>query len=176
MDWSLITSLTLKTLAWLVVATLVIGGFVGTILPFLPGTVMIFLGALAHKLMLGPDHSIEMLGFIVLGLLVAAAYFVEVFSSAAGAKWFGASKWGAIGAIVGGIAGIFFMPLGLILGPLLGAFSAEMLIAKKKIKPATKSGVGTAIGTAAGMAIKLVIAGAMVIWIIIDIFFFTAPF
>ncbi len=175
-DWGAIGGGTLAVLSWILVIILVLGGFVGTALPILPGTVLIFLGALAHYFLIGPPDTLEILGLSILLILVIVSYIIDFAGGAVGAKWFGASKWGAIGALVGGVAGFFFMPLGLLVGPLAGAVIGELAFAKKAIKPATKSGVGTVVGTAGGVAGKLAVAALMILWMAIDIFWFRAPF
>jgi hypothetical protein len=93
---------------------------------------------------------------------------LEFLSGAAGTKWFGGSKWGAWGALIGGLAGMFFFPIGLILGPLIGALAFELIFAKKETAPAVVSGVGSVLGTVAGMLIKLAIGIVMLAWIILD--------
>ena len=116
------------------------------------------------------------MGTRILLLLVIVSYIIDFAGGALGAKWFGASKWGAIGALAGGVAGFFFMPLGLLVGPLAGAVIGELAFARKALKPATKSGVGTVVGTAGGVAGKLAVAALMILWMVIDIFWFRAPF
>ncbi|MEM8953739.1 MAG: DUF456 domain-containing protein [Verrucomicrobiota bacterium] len=175
-NWSQIGSATLDSLIWVFIGILMIAGLVGTALPVLPGTIIIFLAAVLNFAFIGPPHSIEWTGLIVLLFLVILSYIVDFAGGAVGAKWFGATKWGAIGAIVGGIVGMFFMPFGLIIGPLAGAIIAEIIFAKRSWKPATKSGVGSVVGTAGGIAGKLTIALIMIAWFFFDVFFFKAPF
>ena len=69
-----------------------------------------------------------------------------------------------------GLVGIFFMPFGLILGPLLGAYAFEAWFAKQEQKPAIVSGVGSAVGTLAGIAVKSAVGAVMVIWFFIEYF------
>jgi uncharacterized protein YqgC (DUF456 family) len=157
------------TLAWLVTASLLIAGLVGCVVPVLPGHLIIFLGAVAHRLMLGREGSgLEWWSFVILGVLMALAQALEFMAGAAGSKWFGGTKWGAGGALLGGIVGMFFMPVGLFAGPLLGAFLFEKAFAKQELKPAIHSGVGSAVGTLAGMGINLVIGLVMIAYFIAD--------
>lgn len=93
---------------------------------------------------------------------------VRIFSGAAGTKWFGGSKWGAWGALIGGIVGMFFFPFGLILGPLIGALLFEKFFAKKENTPALVSGVGSVLGTVAGMIVKFAVGLVMAGWILVD--------
>ncbi|MEM7144077.1 MAG: DUF456 domain-containing protein [Verrucomicrobiota bacterium] len=175
-NWSQIGGAALDSLIWVFIGTLMIAGLVGTALPVLPGTIIILLAAVLHYAFIGPPHSIEWTGFIILLLLVVLSYIVDFAGGAVGAKWFGATKWGAVGAIVGAVAGMFFMPFGLIIGPLVGAIIAEIIFAKRNWKPATKSGVGSVVGTAGGIAGKVTIALVMIAWFLFDAFFFKAPF
>jgi uncharacterized protein YqgC (DUF456 family) len=157
--------------AWLVTLGLLIVGIVGCFLPVLPGHLILFMAAVAHRLMLGKDGSgLEWWSFLILGVLMAASQTLELLSGAAGAKWFGGSRWGALGALAGGLIGMFFMPIGLLLGPLAGAVAGELAFARSHPRPALVSGVGSVVGTLAGMAIKLVIGALMILWFFLDVF------
>lgn len=156
-----------QLMAW----TLIIGGVMGTMLPMLPGTLLILLGAGVHFIGIKGEHTLSVIGLVVLGVLFLLSVLVDYAASAMGAKWFGASKWGMTGAVVGGIVGLFFGIAGLFLGPLIGAFSFELMFAEKTIRPATKSMWGTVLGTAAGIFFKIVIAMAMLGWIVGDVWF-----
>jgi uncharacterized protein YqgC (DUF456 family) len=136
----------------------------------LPGHLLLFIAAVAHRLMLGADSGLQWWSFVILALLMAASQALEMLSGAAGAKWFGGSRWGALGALAGGIAGMFFMPFGLLLGPLLGAVVGELAIAKQQPRPAVVSGVGSVVGTLAGMGIKIGLGAVMIAWFFIDVF------
>ena len=159
----------LTGMAWFITGSLLILGLLGTLVPFLPGHLIIFFAAVAHRLMLGADSGVEWWTFVVLGVLLTISQVLEFLSGAAGTRWFGGSKWGAAGALFGGIVGLFFMPLGLVLGPLIGSVVFELMFAKKKVKPATVSGVGSVLGTVAGLAVKVVVGLLMIGWFVIDV-------
>jgi uncharacterized protein len=154
---------------WIVTVLLMVIGLVGCVLPVLPGHVVILAGAVVYRLMVGADAGIGWWGFGVLVVLMAVSQAFEIMSGSLGAKWFGGSRWGAVGALVGGIAGLFFMPFGLILGPLAGAFGFEMLFAKKKTKESAVSGMGSVVGTVAGMGFKIAVGMLMVICFFVDV-------
>lgn len=78
---------------------------------------------------------------------------------------------GAIGALAGAVAGLFFLPLGLILGPLIGAYAFELLFAKQGLQKAAVSGFGSAVGAATSLVVKVVVAVAMVGWFLVDVLF-----
>lgn len=154
--------------AWLVTSCLIIVGLAGCLIPILPGHVILLLAAVIHRLMLGESSGIRWWSFVVLSLLLIASQAFEFFSGAAGTKWFGGSKWGAWGALIGGIVGMFFFPFGLILGPLIGALLFEKFFAKKENTPALVSGVGSVLGTVAGMIVKFAVGLVMAGWILVD--------
>ena len=155
---------------WIVTAGLFITGLVGCIVPVLPGHLLILVGAVAYRLMKGADAGIAWWGFAILALLMAVSQAFEIMSGSLGAKWFGGSKWGAVGALVGGIVGLFFFPIGLLVGPLAGAFGFEMLFAKKKTRESAVSGVGSVVGTLAGMGFKIAVGVLMIAWFFLDVF------
>lgn len=156
--------------AWLVTSCLLVCGMIGCILPVLPGHLIILMAAVAHRLMLGEQSGLRWWSFVILGALLTLSQILEMVSGAAGAKWFGGTRWGALGALCGGIVGMFFMPFGLLVGPLLGAFVLEIALARKETKPAAISGLGSVVGTLAGVGIKMALGAAMILWFFIDVF------
>jgi uncharacterized protein len=156
--------------AWFVTVCLLLAGLVGCVLPVLPGHLILLIAVIAHRLMLGVEAGIQWWSFLVLGALMGISQFFEILSGAAGAKWFGGTRWGALGALAGSLAGLFFLPFGLLLGPLIGAFAAEIAFARKTTRPAALSGVGSVVGTLAGMGFKIVVGLLMVGWFFADVF------
>lgn len=154
---------------WLLTVVLFAVGLIGTVLPVFPGTIIILAGALLHRIMLGPEKSVGWRAISVLVLLTLATYALDFLSGYFGAKYFGATKWGMFGAIVGALIGIFFGIVGLFIAPVIGAILGEF-IAGKRIIDAGRAGWGSLLGSLGGMIGKLVIALAM-----IAIFFLAAP-
>ncbi len=150
----------MDALWWTLTLGLMFVGLVGTVIPLVPGTVLILLGAVVNHFAL---HSIGWGTLVVLTLLTILAQALDIVSGAAGAKWFGATRWGAVGGILGAIVGLFFGIPGLFLGPLLGAVLGELL-GGKGVLPAGKSGWGTFLGTTAGIIGKLLIGLIMIGW------------
>jgi hypothetical protein len=153
----------------MVTGSLLFVGLVGCVLPALPGHLFILLAAIGYRLMVGPHAGIAWWGFGILVLLMAISQIFEIVSGSLGTQWFGGTKWGALGALVGGIVGIFFLPFGLLIGPLIGAFGFERLFAKREIRESAVSGVGSMVGTLVGIVVKVVIGVAMVVWFFLDI-------
>jgi hypothetical protein len=114
----------------------------------------------------------------VIGILSEA---IEMVASAAGAKRFGGSKRGALGAIVGtmlgALFGTFFIPipiLGTVLGGILGAGAGALMVERSIVqmswKDSMKSGSGAAIGRTISIFIKIGLA------IVAGLFFVIAAF
>lgn len=156
--------------AWFITICLLLAGAVGCVLPVLPGHLIILIAAVAYRLMLGPDCGLKWWSFAILVVLMAISQTFEMLSGAAGSKWFGGTRWGAVGALVGSVVGMFFLPFGLLLGPLIGAFVCEIAFAKKQGHHAAISGVGSVVGVLAGMGFKIAIGAAMIAWFFLDVF------
>jgi len=154
---------------WLITIVLFAVGLIGTIAPVLPGTTIILAAAVIHRIMLGPEKSIGWRTIIVLGLLALVTYAIDVLAGYFGAKYFGATKWGTIGAIAGALIGVFFGIVGLFVGPVVGAIAGEFVAGKRMIE-AGRAGWGSLLGNLGGMLAKLIIALAMIM-----IFLVTVP-
>src|ERR1051326_4177446 len=96
----------LEIATWCLSIALMLVGLAGVIVPLLPGTTLILLGAIVHKLLLPTQISWIAVGFIgVFWLLSVIADFGGVML---GTKWFGGSRWGMAGASGGPVVGGFF--------------------------------------------------------------------
>jgi len=137
-------------------------GLAGIILPVLPGIPVIWLGTLFYAFFTG----FENIGFGVLVIFTVLTVFsliIDYTANSIGAKKYGAGKWGVIGAFAGLIVGLILAgPVGLIIGPFLGAFAGELLSGKDN-RQAFKAGIGSFVGFLGGILIKLVIALVMII-------------
>jgi uncharacterized protein YqgC (DUF456 family) len=157
---------------WVVTFSLIIFGLIGSLLPVIPGQLLIIVAAGAHWWAKGEDASVQWWTFLVLGLLYGTSQLMEYVSGGLGSKYFGGTGWGVAGAIVGGLAGLFFPPWGFLAGPLAGAFCFEYFFAQKELEEASRSGVGSAVGAAVGIVIKLGIALLMAGYLVADLFWF----
>lgn len=145
---------------WGLTIFLMIAGLVGTVLPLVPGTVLILCGAALGHFTL---HAVGWPTLVGLTVLTILAQLLDFASGAMGAKYFGASRWGAIGGVLGAVVGIFFGLPGIFIGPIAGVLIGELL-GGKGILPAGKSTWGTLLGTTAGIIGKLAIGIAMIVW------------
>ena len=97
--WEEIIGLSLALIVMLV-------ALVGNVVPGIPGTPLALIAAVAHRLYFG-QSSVNNTVLFVLILLAAIALVFDFLGSALGAKKFGATWRGVVGAVVGGIAGWF---------------------------------------------------------------------
>ncbi|MVN85402.1 DUF456 family protein [Deinococcus sp. HMF7620] len=146
------------SLAFVVFLVAWVIGMIGTFVPVIPATAIIFLGSVAATLVDGfqlwPDLPF-LLTFLAITILIG---LVDNVASAWGARKYGGSKQAMWGALIGGLVGILpIIPFGLILGPLLGALIAELVVVKKLPADALRSAWGTLVGLLAGLAAKLVL-------------------
>lgn len=153
----------------IVIALVVMGiGVIGTLIPALPGLPLIWLAMLGFGIYEGFREMTPV--FLVVSLLVVAATQVaEHYARAWGATKFGAGKAGAWGAIIGSIAGLFFMPLGLVLGPFLGALLFE-LFAGRSGGEALRAGFGGLVGVLGSVAVNFVVALALTVAFMLKVF------
>jgi len=143
-------------------------GLLGTVVPVVPGTVIILAAAVIHRVMIGADKSVAWWIIGVLVLLTAISYAFDFLGGYFGAKYFGATKWGTFGAIIGGIVGLFFGIIGLFVGPVIGALAGEF-IAGKKLVQAGRAGWGSLLGNIGGMVGKLTIALIMIVIFVMSV-------
>ena len=137
-------------------------GILGCALPY-PGHAVLLGGCVAYACAQGAPYPAWWL-WGTLGLLALLGSFTDTLLSMVGAKRYGcgaAAIWcSALGMIVGGI---FFFPIGLLIGPLLGAFLCELTFARKSLKASIKSGTGALLGAIWGTLAKFVVALLMLL-------------
>lgn len=144
---------------YVLAALLVVTGVAGVILPALPGVPLVFAGLLVAAWTDGFER-VGWIPLLVLGVLTAISVVIDVLSTVIGAQKVGASRLALIGSAIGTVAGLFFMPIGLFVGPFAGALVGEY-INGRKLGQATKVGLGTWLGIVLGVALKLGLAVAM---------------
>ena len=157
----------MDNLWWLAALVAMAIGFVGTILPVVPGTTIILAAAVVHRFAVGAEKGMNWWMIGVLVLLTAITYAIDFAATFVGAKYFGATRWGVMGAVVGGIIGVFTGFVTLLVAPIVGAVVGE-LIGGKQMIDAGKAGWGTLLGNIAGMVAKLAIAVVMIVLFLLN--------
>ncbi|NOY36614.1 MAG: DUF456 domain-containing protein [Chlorobi bacterium] len=137
----------------------IIIGLLGCVLPVLPGPPVSFIGLLLLNFSRWGHFSLSFM-LIMAGLAVVVTildYIVPVW----GTKKWGGSRAGVWGATIGLIAGLFFFPpVGIILGPLVGAVLAESLKGEA-FQKSFHAGLGALFGFFIGIGLKLIASGIM---------------
>jgi hypothetical protein len=145
---------------WSIGIALVVIGLVGTVLPALPGAMLIVAGLVVAAWADG-FTKVGVATLVIIGVIGAASYLVDFAAAALGAKRFGASPRAMVGAGLGTLLGLFMGLPGIIIGPFLGAVIGELTVHRDMAKVG-KAGFAAWIGFLVGMAVKVGIAFLMI--------------
>ena len=145
---------------WVIGIALVIIGLVGTVLPALPGAMLIVAGLVVAAWADG-FTKVGVWTLVIIGVIGAASYLVDFAAAALGAKKFGASPRAMVGAGLGTLLGLFLGLPGIIIGPFLGAVIGELTVHRDMARVG-KAGLAAWIGFLVGMAVKVGIAFVMI--------------
>jgi len=132
-------------------------GFIGCIVPVLPGPVLAYCALWVPSLFgRGLPATALWAGAGIMTVATAVDYLLP----AVCAKKFKCSKSGVVGCMLGTIVGLFFMPFGLILGPFVGTVAGE-LTAGRNLAESARGGVGAFLGFVAGVLAKQTAVGVL---------------
>jgi len=159
----------MDTIFWLALL-LMIGGVIGSILPAIPGPILSFAGLVVYYIF--QEEQVLTLGpviFFGVGMLflIVADYLLPFL----GVKFLGASKSGQWGAVIGAILGIvFFPPLGIFLGALVGGIVGELYHGKEP-QEAVKAGVGVVTGSVVAIFLQVIFSLSILAYFLFKIIF-----
>lgn len=141
---------------------LMIIGYIGVIVPGLPGGALIFIGTCIYAYV--TDFTIINGWYLgIFGFLTLIAMVADYVSGLISAKKFGATKYGLYGSLIGGIIGMIAASIpGLILGQILGVVVGEIYFGKQ-LQASLKAGIGVFIGFLLGSVVQLVSATLIVL-------------
>ena len=140
-------------------------GIVGAVLPILPGLPLSFAGLLVLQWSGYGNFSIPFLWIwaIIAIVITIADYFLP----SKLVKKFGGSRAASIGSVLGLLAGIFvFPPLGIIVGPFIGAFLGELIFNKANGDRAFKVAFAAFLAFIVGTGAKLIASSLMLFFAI----------
>lgn len=148
------------TLGWTLAVLLIIVGLAGTVLPALPGTLLVLAGMVLGAWIDG-FARVGPWTLALLTLLAAAAWATDHLAGLLGAQRAGASRQALVGAAIGTLAGLLMGVVGVLFMPLVGAAIGEYL-ARRDERRALQVGLATWLAMLAGMVVKLALSFVMV--------------
>jgi uncharacterized protein YqgC (DUF456 family) len=167
-------------LAWTGAILLILVGIAGTVLPALPGTVLVLAG-IVWGAWLDAFTRVPVWAVLVCSVLAVLAWATDYVAAMMGAKRVRASGWAIAGAAAGTVAGIFTGFIGLLFMPLVGAMAGEWWALRGRAgtlslagdhaadgKRALAVGFATWLGIMIGTAVKLAL-----VFLMVGIFAFT---
>jgi len=139
-------------------------GIAGCVLPILPGPLISFAALLLIRFTTDIAISTEVLIFFGAATLLVTLIdnLLPIFMPFK----FGSSGWGIFGAGCGFLLGLFFPPLGFIIGAFIGAIVMELL-KKGMLGEALVAGIGSFIGFMVGTIAKVALSMAITGWLIV---------
>lgn len=145
---------------WAISVVLVLLGLAGTVLPLLPGTLLVWAGLLLGA-WIDDFTRVSVPTVVFITLLAALAWALDFVAGLLGAKRVGASRLALLGAAVGTVAGIFMGLVGVLFMPLVGAAVGEYWTQRDQQR-AAKVALATWFGLLLGIVAKVVMSFVMV--------------
>lgn len=144
-------------------------GILGAVLPVIPGPALSYFGMLCAY---WTDTSLLTSGKMWLWAAITVVVTVlDYILPGYFSKLFGGTRAGIIGATVGVFAGaLFFGPLGIILGPFVGAVAGELINERQNLDKAVQVGFGSLLSFIVGSGIKIIASGFMMYYIWKDMY------
>lgn len=151
-------------------------GLIGCVAPVVPGVPLSYLGLLLLHWTERVQFSWQFL--VVWGVIVVVIQILDYVIPAWGTKRFGGTKYGVWGSTIGLFAGFFMGPLGIIIGPFIGAVVGELIYFNRypqdiveqtkntRFNRALRAGFGSFIGLLAGTLVKVICCGVMIAYFV----------
>ena len=143
-------------------------GCVGCVAPVLPGVALAYAGYLCLYFCTYSEISVAWL--VVFGVLTLIVSVLDYLLPSYMTKKFGGSKAGERGAMAGVLGGFLFGPIGIIVGPFVGAVLGELIFDNSDKQRALRSGFGSFLSFFVGTGIKLALSLWLTVEICIDVF------
>lgn len=143
-------------------------GALGSFIPIIPGPLIASLGLLGFKLILPMSIS---WGLVIAGIVIAVfAQIIDFVATWLGAKKFGATWRGTLGAFIGVFVGMFMPPpiIWIFIAPLVCALLFELL-GGADVRKATNAGIGAMLGTILASVIKFLMVVFLAVWFSFEI-------
>ncbi len=156
--------MTLAILMTILGSVALVIGFIGCVIPALPGPILGYIGLILISIP-GAWSLLPLWLLILLGVLAVAATVLDNILPALSSKKAGAGKAGIWGSILGMIVGSFFTPIGTIVGAFVGALLGEMIFNRENKNP-LKAALGVFRGTMLAILVKLTVTGIVAFYFV----------
>ena len=137
-----------------IVVLLLILGIIGSFVPAVPGPPLAYVSLLLYHFYLVRIEDISflwMMAFVVI-LVTILDFWVQIY----GVKKFGGTKKAVNGSMIGLVIGLIFLPgIGILIGPLLGAFIGAQMEQNANLFNSVKVALGAFVGFFVGTLLKL---------------------
>ncbi|ASV68989.1 DUF456 family protein [Cytobacillus sp. FSL W7-1323] len=151
-------------LAWALIIILFVIAFIGLIYPIIPSVLFIAAGFIVYGLF----YSFEPFGVLFWSiqiLFVILLFGADYISNMVGVKKYGGTKAGIWGSTIGILVGPFVIPVaGILLGPIVGAIIAELIVHRRPFKEAVLVGFGSLVGFISSIITKGIVQVVMIIY------------
>lgn len=156
----------METLFLILALLLIVIGLLGCVVPGIPGSPLILLGALVLKL----SHPLLINWWLIsiLALMTVISSALNIVVTGYTAQKAGASRLGILAATLGAFIGIWMSFLWIFLLPLLLAFGVEYGIKQKKAREAAAISARVGFGLFISTLLQIGIALLMILFIVID--------
>ena len=146
------------------VAVVMVVGLAGTVVPVVPGLLVIWGGALAYGFLVGFD-PLAVAVLVVLTIVLAVSFALSILLPRRMAQSSDVSTWSQWAAVVGAIIGFFTIPVvGVVVGAVAGLFAAE-LVHHRDPAAAWSGSVAVAKGFGLSALVDLALAALMIsVW------------
>ena len=144
---------------------LLLTGLAGSIVPIIPGPPLSYIGLLLLQWSgyVGFSSAFLWLWAAITAVITVADYFLPALMT----KKFGGSRSATIGSLLGLLAGVFlFPPVGLIIGPFLGALAGELIHNHADSAKAFRVALGALLSFFFGAGAKLIVCSLMMFYAI----------
>lgn len=149
-------------------AVLVVIGIIGSVVPVVPGPALSF-AALVLLFIGKGSEEVSVLSLVIFAVAMALLILFDYVAPILGAKFAGASKGALIWAIGGALLGIiFFPPLGIFIGAIVGAIIGEMQNGRE-FGDAAKAGLGVVVGSAMTIILQLIYSIIVAVYFLIKV-------
>lgn len=161
----------MESITFGLVVGFIVLGLIGTVVPMIPGSLLIWVAVLIYVLVNGMA-SVGWLAFIIITLIVLVTGTADLWMPLLGAKKVGASTRAMVYGTIGAIIGTFFAPL---LGTLIG-YAGGILLGEYQVRGDWQEAFKASLGGLAGwgLATAVQLGGGILILIIFAISALTA--